>query len=190
MTAPCAAPIEPDVLLDYWTGALPDVVATRLEEHLFECGTCAGDFARLVALGAGIVTLVRQGRTSGILSRTLLNRLQREGMNVRTYSVSPGETLLCAAFPADDLLVVALRANLAGVDSVTVSITGIEGLPMQEIADVPVVASDGEVLWATSGAVVRQMPTGQVHVTLSASGGDVLAKYTLDHSALGPAREH
>jgi hypothetical protein len=35
--------------------------------------------------GNGLATLVRQGRVSGIVSRAILNRLQRDGVHVRMF---------------------------------------------------------------------------------------------------------
>jgi hypothetical protein len=93
----------------------------RVEEHLFACGECSARLHRLAAFGPGLATLVRQGRVSGIVSRALLNRMQRDGIHVRMYSLVPGETVPCAVFPGDDLVVAALRADFSGVDAVTLS---------------------------------------------------------------------
>ena len=144
--------------------------------------------ARLAALGAGLATLVRQGRVSGIVSRALLNRMQRDGIHVRMYSLVPGETVPCAVFPGDDLVVAALRADFSGVDAVTLSVTGPGDSPIGEIDDVPVSGPDGEVLWATPAAVVRQMPSMRLQLTLASAGATraELGRYVLDHSASTP----
>ena len=121
----CQAPIPDGTLLDYWARDLADGDETdRVEEHLFACGDCSARLHRLAALGPGLATLVRQGRVSGIVSRALLNRMQRDGIHVRMYSLVPGETVPCAVFPGDDLVVTALRADFSGVDAVTLSVTG------------------------------------------------------------------
>ena len=184
----CQAPILDGTLLDYWARDLADSEADRVEEHLFACGDCTTRLHRLAALGPGLATLVRQGRVAGIVSRALLNRMQRDGIHVRMYSLGPGETVPCAVFPGDDLVVAALRADFSGVDAVTLSVTGPENSPRDEINDVPVSGPEGEVLWATPAAVVRQMPSMRLQLTLASTGATraELGRYVLDHSASTP----
>src|SRR5262245_40117187 len=150
----CQAPIPDWTLLDYWAGDLADGDETdRVEEHLFACGDCSARLQGLADLGPGLAALVRQGRVSGIVSRALLNHMQRDGIHVRMYSLAPGETVPCAVFPGDDLVVTALRADFSGVDAVTLSVTGPEAFPGGVIDDVPVSGPDAEVFWATPAAV-------------------------------------
>jgi hypothetical protein len=185
MMPTCQSPIPDGTLVDYWARDLADGDETdRVEEHLFACGDCSARLHRLGALGPGLATLVRQGRVSGIVSRALLNRMQRDGIHVRMYSLVPGETLPCAVFPGDDLVVAALRADFSGVDAVTLSVTGPGDSPSGEIDDVPVSGLDGEVLWATPAAVVRQMPSMRLQLTLASVGATraELGTYVLDHS--------
>ncbi len=189
MMPTCQSPIPDGTLLDYWARDLADGHETdRVEEHLFACGDCSARLHRLAALGPGLATLVRQGRVSGIVSRALLNRMQRDGIHVRMYSLMPGETVPCAVFPGDDLVVAALRADFSGVDAVALSVTGPGNWPSGEIDDVPVSGPDGEVLWAMPAAVVRQMPSMRLQLSLSSAGATraELGKYVLDHSASTP----
>ena len=186
MMPKCQAPIPDGTLLDYWARDLADGdEADRVEEHLFACGDCAARLHRLAAFGPGLAMLVRQGRVSGIVSRALLNRMQREGIHVRMYSLAPGETVPCAVFPGDDLVVAALRADFSGVDAVTLSVTWPADSPSGKIDDVPVSGPDAEVLWATPAAVVRQMPSMRLQLTLASAGATCaeLGRYVLDHSA-------
>jgi anti-sigma factor RsiW len=185
MTAPCDAPIRDEALLEYWCGELPAEAGEQLEEHLFACAACAGRLQRLSSMAGGITALARSGRVSGIISRALLNRLQRDGLNVRVFTLAPGETVPCAAFPSDDLVVAALRADLAGIRAVTLSVLPAGEGSLMALTDVPVRAEDTEILWATPGARIRQMPSMRLHLTLSAAGPDgrVLGEYQLDHSA-------
>ena len=184
MTAPCDAPIRDEALLEYWCGELPAEAGEQLEEHLFACAACACRLQRLSSMAGGIAALARSGRVSGIISRALLNRLQRDGLNVRVFTLAPGDTVPCAAFPSDDLVVAALRADLAGIRAVTLSVLPAEG-SLMELTDVPASAEDTEILWATPGARIRQMPSMRLQLTLSAAGpgGRVLGEYQLDHSS-------
>jgi len=186
MKPPCDAPASDDDLLDYWTRTIDRTDAERIEEHLFSCGACAARLDAMASLGAGLAALVRRGRVSGIVSRSLLNRLQRDGVQVRQYTVSPGETVPCAAFPGDDLLVVSLRADFAGAESVSLSVTGPEDAAFGYVSDVPVARSDSEILWATPGDRVRRMPSARLRLRLTSgsAGAPVLGEYELDHTAV------
>jgi hypothetical protein len=188
MTSPCQAPVSEDDLLEYWTRAIEETEAERIEEHFFSCAECAARLETFVSIGAGIRTLVRQGRVAGVISRSLLNRMQRDGVHVRMYSLSPGERVPCAAFPDDDLLVLSLRGDFAGSEAVTVSLLGHGGTILAQASDVPVAPKDLEILWATPGDTIRQMPSTRVRLTVTTPAADqVLAEYELDHTALPPA---
>jgi Putative zinc-finger len=92
----CQAPIPDETLLDYWAHDPADGDETdRVEAHLFACGDCSARLHHLAVLGTGLATLVRQGRVSGIVSRALLNRMQRDGVRLRMFSLLPGETVPC-----------------------------------------------------------------------------------------------
>jgi hypothetical protein len=186
MTTRCDAPASDDDLLDYWTGAMPGTDADRMEEHFFSCGECAARLGAMVSLGTGLATLVRRGRVSGVVSRSLLNRLQRDGVHVRQFTVWPGETVPCAAFPGDDLLVVALHADFAGAETVNLSVTGPEDASFRYMGDVPIAGAEREILWATPGADVRRMPSARLRLTLTSGrpGAPVLGEYELDHTAV------
>jgi predicted anti-sigma-YlaC factor YlaD len=93
MTTRCDAPVSDDDLLDYWTAAIAGTDAERIEEHLFACGECGARLDAMASLGSGLAALVRRGRVSGIVSRSLLNRIQRDGGQVRLYTISPGESV-------------------------------------------------------------------------------------------------
>jgi hypothetical protein len=189
MTPRCDSPVSDDDLLDYWTKTIADAAAERIEEHLFSCAGCAARLEAMASMGAGLAALVRRGRVAGVLSRALLNRIQRDGVQVRVYSMAPGETVPCAAFPGDDLLVLSLRGHFAGSDAVTLSLTGPDDAVVGLLPDVPVAGTDVEILWATPGDSVRRMPSARFRVTVAsaAPGAAVLAEYELDHTALPSA---
>ncbi|MEQ1908535.1 MAG: hypothetical protein ABMA15_06915 [Vicinamibacterales bacterium] len=185
----CQAPISDETLLDYWAHDPSEGDETdRVEEHLFACGDCSGRLNDLAALGPGLATLVRQGRVSGMVSRALLNRMQRDGIRVRMYSLVPGETVPCAVFPDDDIIVTALRADFSAVETVTLSVTGPGDSTLGQFDNVPVPGPDAEVFWATPAAFVRQMPSMRLQLTLASSGSTrtELGRYVLDHSASTP----
>ena len=119
MTSTCDMPIADETMVDYWSGGLPPQQSEAIEEHVFSCAACAARLEAVAAMAAGITSLARQGRFSGIISRATLNQLQRDGVRVRVYSLSPGDVVPCAVFPDDDLVVTSMRGDFAGVDAVT-----------------------------------------------------------------------
>ena len=180
----CASPLSEQVLTEYWACEFEDEREAAVEEHLFQCSDCGMRLKTLAALGAGVVALARQGRISGIISRALLNLLQREGVNVRLYTVSPGETIPCAVFPNDDVVVLSMRADLTGVNTVSLRVTGPGGVPFGEAVDAPMPPGASDVLWATPGAVVREMPSTRLRLTLHTSERpETLGEYVLEHRA-------
>jgi hypothetical protein len=189
MTPMCAAPLSDGTLLEYWVRDPGDAqAADRVEEHLFSCGPCTARLQALVSLGGGLTTLVRQGRVSGIVSRAMLNRMQRDGLTVRMYSLEPGDTVPCCVYPADDVVVTALRADLSHVEAVTLSVTSADAALLERFEQVPASRPAGEVLWATPAAVVRQLPSMRLELILSsgAEGRPELGRYILEHSASPP----
>ena len=186
MTAACAAPIPEDTIVDYWSGGLSRSDADAVEDHVFTCAACAARLDAVASLARGIASLARRGRVSGIISRATLNHLQRDGVRVRVYSLLPGDVVPCAVFPDDDLVVTSMRGDFTGVDAVTLSVTGSTPLAGVVLADVPVSAAEGELLWAMPGSLIRQMPTSRVVLTVTAAraNGPWVGEYVLDHSAL------
>ena len=186
MMQDCRTPIPESTLIDYWTRDVADESETdRVEEHLFACGDCSARLQSLAALGTGLVKLVRQGRVAGIVSRGLLNRMQRDGVHVRMYSVLPGEIVPCGVFPGDDLVIVAMAADFSGAEAVRLSVTGPGTSSMAEIASAPVSGLDRELLWATPASAIRQLPSMRVQLTLWSAGPTptLLGSYALEHSA-------
>jgi hypothetical protein len=183
--AACVTPVSDETLVDYWSGALPPRQSDSLEEHVFNCPVCAGRLDAVASIASGITSLARQGRLSGIISRATLNQLQHDGVRVRVYSLSPGDVVPCAVFPDDDLVVTSIRGDFCGIDAVTISVSGSAPLVGVILDDVPVWAAQGELLWATPGSLIRQMPTSRVTLTVTAAGADGqrIGEYILDHTA-------
>ena len=95
----------------------------------------------------------------------------------------------CAVFPGDDLIVTALGADLSGVDSVTLSVTGPDHAPFAHLDEVPVSGARDEVYWVIPAATVQALSSMRLDLTLSDSGGTgaELGRYVLEHTALTPS---
>lgn len=189
MTPTCTAPISDEMLISYWIGDGSAEAAEGVEAHLFECGSCAGRLGELASLGKGLKELARRGRLSGIVSRTLFNRMQRDGVRIRYYALSPGDTVPCTAFADDDLVVASLRGDFSKVEVAALTVTGPDASPVARFDDVPVNPEDGEVFWALPGDAVRQLPSIRLALTLTAAGDPqtVVGTYVLEHTAASEA---
>jgi hypothetical protein len=53
------------------------------------------------------------------------------------YWLAPGETVPCAVYPGDDVVVTALRADFSGVETVSLVVTGPDDSLFGRVDDVP-----------------------------------------------------
>jgi hypothetical protein len=182
----CDARIDDAALLAYWAGDAAAPEADALEDHLFGCDACTARLTALSSLQAGVAALAREGRVWGLLTRSLLNRLQRDGVRIRVYVLEPGDTVACAAHPGDDLLVAALRADFSHAPTASLAVTGADS-PVPDIAEIAVPPSAREVLVAVPGRGARELPSVRLALRLTTSDGRrVLGEYVLDHTRLAP----
>ncbi|MBW2510202.1 MAG: hypothetical protein JRE81_16355, partial [Deltaproteobacteria bacterium] len=149
------AKTKTSVFVDYWCGDLDATAAEAFEEHLFACDDCAAQAERLLAAA----TLVRERTALGkvaslILTRSAMDRLQRDEVPIRHYRVGRGETVPCQATP-DHFSVVHLR--LDGPTPRTRVDLGVETARGEIIRceDVPINHLDGEISLAWPGDMVR-----------------------------------
>jgi anti-sigma factor RsiW len=181
----CKAPISDEALLDYWLDESAADDVGPLEAHLFECPACTSRLEQLEALRGAVAALARAGRVKGLVSRGLLNRLQRDGARVRWYTVSPGETVPCAMFPGDDVIVTSLRADFSTVDRVSLAVVGPHG-PLDAPEETAVSRTDTELIWAIPAGQVRALPSQRLELTLAALEPvrRILGEYVLEHTAV------
>jgi hypothetical protein len=137
----CTDPIPFETLVDLWAGELAD--PERVEEHLFECDDCAASSARLDRLLGSLIELVPP-----VLTRPLRDRLEQRGLKMREIPFEAGARGE-AVFDLDlDLLVFALRADLANAQRVDLEVLDSTGKLQFAFAHVPFDAARGEVLIA------------------------------------------
>src|SRR5688500_12441451 len=109
MKAPGCERIAVADLTDYAAGELSDAEAAAIEEHLFSCADCGARAAEFDALVRAIRPAVRSAEVGGFVTDAVLNRLAREGVRVRTYTLSPGAIVPCAVWDDDEVMVLRLR---------------------------------------------------------------------------------
>ena len=173
MSAPFAT------LVDYWFGELDPEQTAQFEEHLFGCAECTEKLEALVALGAAVRAAWREGALRAVISRSLLEAMQKEGLRLREYRMAPGGSVNCTIAQADDFVVSRLSAPLAGVRRVDVV------TPHHRFEDVPFDEAAGEVLVCPAPAELKRRGAFTLPMRLVAveeKGERVLGEYTFLHS--------
>jgi len=177
---------DTSVFVDYWCGELDTTAAEAFEEHLFACDDCGTQAERLLATA----TLVREGTALGkvaplILTRSAMERLQRDEVPVRHYRVGRGETVPCQATPDHFSLVHLSLDPPTPTTRVDLEIETARGEIIRG-EQVPINHLDGEISLAWPGDLVRAQPSGVLTITLTEVAGSdkrLLGQYKLAHSA-------
>jgi hypothetical protein len=180
----CASPIGFADVVDYWAGELTDTEEARIDEHVFACAGCARELALAEALARGIADVVRAGRVHSVVTDAMLNRLAADGVRIRMYTLDGTRPVACAVWAGDDLVVARIRADLAGIEAVTIVTRQASGEEIGRLDDVPVRPGQQEILNAFSAAHLRLLPPTRVQVSVLAHGVGherTLAEYTLEH---------
>jgi hypothetical protein len=185
----CDRPLSAETIVDYFSAALSQDEDAEIEEHIFACDTCASRLERVGVLTQLVATVA--GRRGGInlsLTRALLDRLEADGLRLRHYRLAPGERVPCMVMAEDDLVVTWLTAELAGVESVALTISDDAGTVIRRLDDAPIDHVSKQIIFAISGDTVRKLPSMLLHLELvahEAAGDRVLGNYTLSHTAFG-----
>jgi len=176
----CPEPIEFADVVDYWAGDLTQAEESRVEEHVFSCDDCARELAAAEALVRGVAAVAREGRLHTVVTDAILNRLAADGVRIRMYTLEGPGTVHCAVWTDDDLVVARIRADFAGVESVTIVTRQASGDEISRLSDVAVRPGQREILNAFSAAQLRKLPPTRVQVTIT--GDDrMISEYTLEH---------
>ena len=172
-------------LADYWTSDITPGDAEQIESHVFDCERCARMLAEADRLRVGIRDLARSGNVQAFVNDAVLNRLARDGVRVRSYALGPGETVRCAVWADDDVIVARLRADFTGVESVDAEMRFDTGEEWAQATDVPVRKGETELVLALPAGLVRNAPTVPMRLTLRHSAGSsgerILAQYVFHH---------
>jgi hypothetical protein len=181
-------PLALGELLEYWLGEADSSRSEAVEAHVFECDECAAALDRVVGLGRDLVALVRAGRVSARATTGLANRFSRDRLNVRQYSVQPGEVVQCTVTAEDELLLARLILPEGAPEHIDLSFS-VLGEELQRIEDVTIDRRAGEVMSFLPARPRQSDGSGRAQYVLrdAADGGRVIATYTLEHTAMSEA---
>lgn len=170
-------------LTGYSAGELAAADAAALEDHLFSCRDCGARAASFEALVGAIRLAMRSAEVGGFVTDALLNRLARDGVRVRAFTLAPGAIVPCAVWEDDELMVLRLRGDFGAARELTLS-QRVAGAEVARTTGEYPAGPHGELLYAQPAAWVRQLPAVQVELRLDAlEGGQErpLGRYTLVH---------
>lgn len=177
-------------LIDYWLSELEPEHEGALEEHLFECAACEARLDAVRASAEAIVALVRSGGLSGSATTALLNRFARDRLNVRQYTLEPGEVVACTVSPHDDFLIARFVVHGGAHARIDISVRGEEEHELLRVDDVAFDPRAGHVVTFLPARPVQNQPSGlRRYVLLAPSPGGEreIGRYTLDHTAMREA---
>jgi len=172
-------------LADYWTTDATPADVERIEEHVFECERCARLLSEADRLRAGIGAVAQSGAVQAFVTDAVLNRLARDGVRVRSYSLDPGEAIHCTVWADDDVVVTRLRADFTGIASVDAEMRLDSGEQWAHAADIPIRDGATELVLALPASEIRKAPVAPMRLTLRGAAGSartgVVAEYVFHH---------
>jgi hypothetical protein len=179
-------------LVDYWFGGLDAEAEAALEEHLFECASCAGELDAVVRTGQALVAAMRSGSFAARGTTALGNRLARDRRNLRQYVLYPGEVVPCTVSTDYELLLAHLVLPEPAPSRLDLSLRDERGGELMRVDDVTVDRRTGRVSMLVPARPVQAYPSGRLHYVLiapaqtpgSAGIERVVGAYTLEHTAM------
>ena len=185
MTTRSSACLSIGELADYWAADTSPEDVERIETHVFTCAACTELLAEADRLRRSIGDVACSGGLQAFVTDSLLNRLARDGVRVRSYVMDAGGSVQCAVWDDDDVLVTRLRADFSGVAAIDAEMRLDTGEDWGRASDIPVPEGSSEVIMALPAELVRRAPEVPIRLTLRSSGAPPdeapLAEYTFDH---------
>jgi hypothetical protein len=186
----CSTPVEAAVLMDYWLAALSATDEDVVEEHLLACDDCGDRLREVIAMAEGLRTLARSAALQVVIGDHLVRRAAEIGLRVREYAPPRGDSIQCTVAADDELLVARLAADLSTASRVDLSWCDPRGIEHQRLADIPIHAEAGEVIWQQSITWAKASPTATMIARLLAvdeEGGErLLGEYAFHHTRTIP----
>jgi hypothetical protein len=184
--------LSPGDAAEYWSPDVDDDAADRVERHVFACADCARQLEAARVLIDAVRDVVRRGRFQAVVTDAVLNRLARDGVRVRTFTVEPNTVVPCAVWDDDQLIVTRMRADFTGLERVSIAMA-VGGEEVDRMTDVPVRPGPGELIEAFSADRLRQLPRIDVRLRVfgsrGAAGEELVAEYFLEHGGTMERRQ-
>lgn len=175
-------------LLDYYLGDASIEEAEEVEEHLFSCDDCSSTLDEIHRTASSIVALVRRGDLGSAATTALLNRMSRDRLNMRHYTIEPGETVACTVGKDDDFMVGHLVLPAGDFERIDMRVLDSRENEMMRVPDIVVDARARHAIMFIPARPVQSEESGVTHYVLvvpDIGGGErELGRYSMDHTAL------
>jgi hypothetical protein len=176
-------------LLAYRAAELVASDEDRVEAHYFACPRCTAVLESVERIRAGVVDAVRGGWVTSAVTAEFVDRAVRDGVRIRTYALSAGETVSCTIAPDDDFVAIRMRGEFGALERVDLAMhtrlvaTGETDLHMSE--SVTPDLSTGELIVLYAGHQVRSLPRSRFDMVIRTADARVVSSYVLEHSPWG-----
>jgi len=163
--------------------------AGGIEEHLFECGECGAVLAAIHRTAAAIVGVVRGAALGSGGTTALLNRMSRDRLNVRHYVIEPGETVACTVAADDDFMAGRFVLPPGEFERIDMRVLAANGDELMRVNDIVVDVRYRHAVVFIPARPVQKEESGLTQYALvvpDGTGDREIARYSMDHAALGP----
>lgn len=174
-------------LLAYWVGELSEEREAAVEELLFADEETRRRLEVVAKLGASLKELVQRGAVTTSLTVDAVERLEREGLKVRTYHMEPGQVVPCT-IAAEDFVAIRIHADFEDLAEVDYDMEShLEGEPprIERFVGLPVDRRAQELVLVYSGDLIRSLPRATFVYRVSSeteAGSRSLGEFILDHT--------
>lgn len=179
MTRRCTTPVSFELLVEYWSGEMPEADELAVDEHLMGCSSCTAESARVSA-----VTEALRAEIPPLLSPEGLAKLRARGLVVTENPMTPGERREVHFPKTTDVLL----HRLGGLDLSTATRVDFRiwvestGAPIFDLPHAPFDRDGGAVLVACQHHFVAYPPDTVAEVTVTRPTGVAAAvRYTILH---------
>src|SRR5258706_13612584 len=107
MSTPPQAHLAPEQLSDYFAGDLGAEDEGRIEDHVFECASCASRFDAAATLAANLRSLIPP-----VITHEKLDRLRDTGWAIKRLAIDAGAHVGAVFEPDRGLLIFALQGEI------------------------------------------------------------------------------
>jgi hypothetical protein len=145
--------VDPERLADYFALDLDPAQTAELEDHVFECSSCARSFERAGDLAAALRALIPP-----VISHEKLERLRRAGWTTKRVVVEPGNRIDAVFDRQLGLLIFALKAEPRDDERVDLEALSEDGQCFAELSGVPFDRGSGELLVACQRHYMDEYP--------------------------------
>ena len=158
-----------------------------LEEHYFGCAACSERLTWLSELATALpAVLERRGGQRLVLTREVIERLERGGVRMRHYHFDDHRQIACTVGAEDDLVVTWIPVTAAADEIIACDMLGPGGVVFATSDDMPFDRGRGELVLGEPAVGLRRLPDVVMRLQLRAigpAGVRDLGEYVYNHSA-------